>query len=436
MSLHTQVVKKREAGNDTPALAKFVIEHSKECFCYKMEGIMRGIVVISNEGAKWLEKGQTWMYRNNLVRMDDGIQNGDVVDIHTEDGRYMGSGFVSTLSHVVVRIFTKNKNEELDRDFFKKRIQFSYDYRNTVELNNLTNCRLIFGEADLLPGLTVDRYNDILVTQISSYGLDIRKDMIYEVLLEVLQNDGQDVKGIYERNDIQVRVKEGLEMYKGYWRNADLPTKTIIDENGLKLHVDVENGQKTGYFLDQKSNRVLLRHIAHGKRVLDCFSHTGGFALNAAFGNAKAVTAVDVSQTALDQGYRNAVLNHIEDRISFVKADVFKYLENSKRGQFDIIVLDPPAFTKSRKTVNAAYNGYKYINKQAMELLEPGGYLITCTCSRFMEIDNFEKMLREAALEANVTLKQVSITQQNHDHPILWTMEETSYLKFYIFQIV
>ena len=181
---------------------------------------------------------------------------------------------------------------------------------------------------------------------------------------------------------------------------------------------------------------MLLRHIAHGKRVLDCFSHTGGFALNAAFGNAKAVTAVDVSQTALDQGYRNAVLNHIEDRISFVKADVFKYLENSKRGQFDIIVLDPPAFTKSRKTVNAAYNGYKYINKQAMELLEPGGYLITCTCSRFMEIDNFEKMLREAALEANVTLKQVSITQQNHDHPILWTMEETSYLKFYIFQIV
>ena len=397
---------------------------------------MRSVVVISEEGANWLRKGQMWMYRNNLVSMDDTVNNGDVVDVKSESGEYLGSGFVSKESHVVVRLMTKNPNEEIDREFFRSRIQFAYDFRKTVEINNLSNCRLIFGEADLIPGLVVDRYNDILVTQISTYGLDIRKDMIYECLLEVLQNDGQDVKGIYERNDIQVRVKEGLEMYKGYWRNADLPTKTIIDENGLKLHVDVENGQKTGYFLDQKSNRVLLRNIAHGKRVCDCFSHTGGFALNAAFGNASKVTSVDVSQTALDQGYRNACLNHIEDRIEFVKADVFKFLDTCEKGAYDIIVLDPPAFTKSRKTVNAAYNGYKYINKKAMELLEKGGYLITATCSRFMEIDNFEKMLREAALEANVTLKQVSVTQQNHDHPILWTMEETSYLKFYIFQIV
>ena len=397
---------------------------------------MRSVVVISEDGANWLRKGQMWMYRNNLVSMDETVNNGDVVDVKSESGEYLGSGFVSKESHVVVRLMTKDPNEEIDREFFRSRIQFAYDFRKTVEINNLSNCRLIFGEADLIPGLVVDRYNDILVTQISTYGLDIRKDMIYECLLEVLQNDGQDVKGIYERNDIQVRIKEGLEMYKGYWRNADLPTKTIIDENGLKLHVDVENGQKTGYFLDQKSNRVLLRNIAHGKRVCDCFSHTGGFALNAAFGNASKVTSVDVSQTALDQGYRNACLNHIEDRIEFVKADVFKFLDTCEKGAYDIIVLDPPAFTKSRKTVNAAYNGYKYINKKAMELLEKGGYLITATCSRFMEIDNFEKMLREAALEANVTLKQVSVTQQNHDHPILWTMEETSYLKFYIFQIV
>lgn len=397
---------------------------------------MRSVVIISEEGANWLRKGQMWMYRNNLVSMDETVNNGDVVDVKSESGEYLGSGFVSKESHVVVRLMTKDPNEEIDREFFRTRIQFAYDYRKTVEINNITNCRLIFGEADLIPGLVVDRYNDILVTQISTYGLDIRKDMIYECLLEVLQNDHQDVKGIYERNDIQVRVKEGLEMYKGYWRDANLPTKTIIDENGLKLHVDVENGQKTGYFLDQKSNRVLLRNMAHGKRVCDCFSHTGGFALNAAYGNAKKVTSVDVSQTALDQGYRNACLNHIEDRIEFVKADVFKFLDSCEKGAYDIIVLDPPAFTKSRKTVNAAYNGYKYINKKAMELLEKGGYLITATCSRFMEIDNFEKMLREAALEANVTLKQVSVTQQNHDHPILWTMEETSYLKFYIFQIV
>lgn len=397
---------------------------------------MRHFVRISEEGEKFLRKGQMWMYRNNVVDFDESIENGAVVDILTMNDEYLGSGYLSKESHITVRILTKNRNEELDRKFFKDKIQFAYDYRKTVENDNICNCRLIFGEADQLPGLAVDRYNDILVAQISSYGLDIRKDMIYEVLLEVLQEDGQDVKGIYERNDIQVRVKEGLEMYKGYWRNTDLPTQTIIDENGLKLHVDVENGQKTGYFLDQKSNRVLLRNIAHGKKVCDCFSHTGGFALNAAFGNAIHVTSVDVSQTALDQGLRNAQLNGIEDRMSFVKADVFKYLDEIEKGQFDIIVLDPPAFTKSRKTVMNAYNGYKRINKRAMECLNRGGYLITCTCSRFMEIDNFENMLREAALEAGVTLRQVSVTQQNADHPILWTMEETSYLKFYIFQLV
>lgn len=397
---------------------------------------MRQFVRISEEGEKFLKKGQMWMYRNNVVDFDETIENGACVDILTMNDEYIGSGFLSKESHIIVRILTKNRNEELDRTFFKNRIRFAYEFRKTVEIDNITNCRIIFGEADQLPGLAVDRYNDILVAQISSYGLDIRKDMIYEVLLEVLREDGQDVKGIYERNDIQVRVKEGLEMYKGYWKNENLPTQTIIDENGLKLHVDVENGQKTGYFLDQKSNRVLLRKIAHGKKVCDCFSHTGGFALNAAFGNASHVTSVDVSQTALDQGLRNAKLNGIEDRMSFVKADVFKYLDEIEKGQFDIIVLDPPAFTKSRKTVMNAYNGYKRINKRAMELLNRGGYLITCTCSRFMEIDNFEKMLREAALEAGVTLKQVSVTQQNADHPILWTMEETSYLKFYIFQLV
>ena len=397
---------------------------------------MKPIVRISEDGEKFLRKGQMWMYRNNLIEVDDSIENGEVVDILTVNDEYLGTGFLSKQSHITVRILTKNRNEEINRDFFKKRIKFAYEYRKTVEKDNLTNCRLIFGEADSFPGLVVDRYNDLLVSQISSYGLDIRKDMIYESLLEVLQEDRQDVKGIYERNDIAIRTKEGLEQYKGFWKNADLPTKTIIDENGLKLHIDIENGQKTGYFLDQKSNRVLLRNIAHGKRVLDCFTHTGGFALNAAYGNASHVTAVDVSQTALDQGYRNAQLNHLEDRMSFVKADVFKYLDECKKGQFDIIVLDPPAFTKSRKTVANAYGGYKRINIQAMNLLEKGGYLITATCSRYMEISDFEKMLRESAMEAGVTLRQVSVTQQNADHPILWTMDETSYLKFYIFQIV
>ena len=392
-------------------------------------------IMISNEGASWLDKGQMWMYKNNLEYLNDDIENGELVDIVTPQKCYLGTGFLSKESHITVRILSKDRNEVIDREFFKKRIEQAYEFRKTVEFDNLTNCRLVFGEADLLPGLTVDRYNDILVCQISSYGLDKVKDMIYELLLEVLNSDGQEIKGIYERNDIHVRSKEGLPLEKGFWKNAKLETSTTINENGLYLNVDVENGQKTGYFLDQKSNRVLLRKIAHGKKVLDCFSHTGGFALNAAYGHASQVVAVDVSKTALDQGYKNALLNHLENKISFVQADVFDYLDELKNGDFDIIVLDPPAFTKSRRTINKAYNGYKRINKQAMSVLKNGGYLITCSCSRFMETAHFEQMLRESAEEAGVILKQVSVTQQNADHPILWKMEETSYLKFYVFQI-
>lgn len=394
------------------------------------------VIIISDEGASWLDKGQMWMYKNNLEKYDPQLKNGEIVDIETNDGRYLGTGYMSLESHITVRILSKDRNERINREFYERRIKQAYEFRKTVEKDNLSNCRLIFGEADLLPGLVIDRYNDILVSQISSYGLEQRKDMIYEILLDVLKSDNQDVKGIYERNDIQIRTKEGLEQYKGYYNNLDLPTKTIINENGLLLNVDVENGQKTGYFLDQKSNRYLLRKIAKDKKVVDCFSHTGGFALNAALGQASKVVSVDVSKTALDQGYQNAKLNHLEDKIEFVQADVFDYLDELKENEFDIIVLDPPAFTKSRKTVQKAYNGYKRINKQAMKVLKNGGYLITCSCSRFMETANFEKMLKEAANEAGVILKQVSVTQQNADHPILWTMEETSYLKFYIFQIL
>jgi 23S rRNA (cytosine1962-C5)-methyltransferase len=393
-------------------------------------------IYISTQGEEFLNKGQMWMYKNNLIKCDDSIKNGEVVNIISENGNYLGTGFLSKKSHITVRILTKDENEIIDRNFFKQRIQQAYDFRKTVEFDNLTNCRIIFGEADLLPGLTVDRYNDILVTQISSYGLDLNKDMVYDVLLEVLREDNQEIKGIYERNDINVRSKEGLPLEKGFYNNVNLPTKTIIKENNIYLNIDIENGQKTGYFLEQKSNRMLLQKIAHGKKVLDCFSHTGGFALNAAKGNAKKVTAVDISQTALNQAYENAKLNHLENKIEFIKADVFKYLDECKEKEYDLIVLDPPAFTKSRRTIDHAYNGYKRINEKAMRLLGKGGYLITCTCSRFMEIENFEKMLLEAARDANVTLKQVSVTQQNHDHPILWTMEETSYLKFYIFQLI
>lgn len=394
------------------------------------------VVVITEKGEEWLKKGQMWLYRNDVAEFDENVENGILADIMTKKGQYMGTGFLSLHSHILVRILSKNANDVFDRDFWKRRIQYAYDYRKTVEEKNLSNCRLVFGEADQLPGLTVDRYNDILVTQISSYGLEMIKDMIYELLLEVLHEDGQDVKGVYERNDIGVRDKEGLPQNKGYWKNADLPTKTVIYENGILINVDVENGQKTGYFLDQKSNRALVQKLAHGKRVMDCFTHTGGFALNAAKGGATSVVAVDVSQTALDNALANAKMNHLEDRMSFVKADVFAFLDNCKKREYDLIILDPPAFTKSRKTINHAYNGYKEINMKAMKLLGRGGYLCTCSCSRFMENDNFEKMLRDAAQEAGVTLKQISVSQQNMDHPILWNMEETNYLKFYVFQLV
>ena len=394
-------------------------------------------ITISNEGETWLQKGQMWMYRNNLVQADEKIPDGGIVNIISNDGTYYGTGFYSPISHITCRILTKDESETIDQAFFEKRIRFAYNYRKTVEPNNLSNCRYVFGEADLLPGLVVDCYNDILVTQISNTGIEQHKQMIYDILLKVFKENNHIIQAIYERNDIKVREKEGLPTYKGFFCNPNhVSTQTIINENGIQLQVDIENGQKTGYFLDQKSNRVLLRNIARGKRVLDCFSHTGGFALNAAYGNAKAVTAVDVSNVALQQGYQNAKLNHLEDKIQFVQADVFDYLENLKDNEFDIIVLDPPAFTKSRKTVNSAYYGYKNINMKAMNVLRNGGYLITCSCSRFMETKLFEQMLLESAKECGVILRQISVTQQNPDHPILWTMDETSYLKYFIFQIL
>ena len=394
-------------------------------------------ITISHEGETWLQKGQMWMYRNNLVQADEKIPDGGIVNIISNDGTYYGTGFYSPISHITCRILTKDESETIDQAFFEKRIRFAYDYRKTVEPNNLSNCRYVFGEADLLPGLVVDCYNDILVTQISNTGMEQHKQMIYDILLEVFKENNHIIHAIYERNDIKVREKEGLPTYKGFFCNPNhISPQTIINENGIQLQVDIENGQKTGYFLDQKSNRVLLRNIARDKRVLDCFSHTGGFALNAAYGNAKAVTAVDVSNVALQQGYQNAKLNHLEDKIQFVQADVFDYLENLKDNEFDIIVLDPPAFTKSRKTVNSAYYGYKNINMKAMNILRNGGYLITCSCSRFMETKLFEQMLLESAKECGVILRQISVTQQNPDHPILWTMDETSYLKYFIFQIL
>ncbi len=391
----------------------------------------RPIVRISDKGADFLKKGQMWMYSNNLDSDISALENGSVVDILMHDDTYLGTGYLSKDSHITVRIFSKKK-EDIDQSFFMRKIQDAFLYRKTVEPNNLDNCRLIFGEADGLPGLTVDRYNDVLVTQITCYGLEKNKDILYNALLEVLKDEH--IHAIYERNDVKSREKEGLTLYKGFYY-GNTSTIQVIQENGLKLNVDIENGQKTGYFLDQKTNRVIIRNLSKGKKVLDCFTHTGGFALNAAFGGAEHVTAVDVSATALNEGKENAKLNGLKN-LSFVQADVFDYLDALKQNEYDLIILDPPAFTKSRRTVMKAYNGYKRINMQAMDVLRNGGYLATCSCSRYMECDLFEKMLKEAALEMGVQLKQISVTQQNADHPILWNMDESSYLKFYVFQVV
>jgi len=392
-------------------------------------------IVISDQGAEYQRRGQAWMYASNLVKMDEGIENGEPAEIVTEAGEYLGTGLVSLNSHILVRILSRDRSQPIDEALFRTRIHEAYMFRKTAEPDNLDNCRLIFGEADLLPGFLADRYNDVIVTQISSYGMEQRKDMLYRILLEELAADHQTVNAVYERNDVKIRQKEGLPLYKGFYIGEGHSTKTVINENGLKLNVDIENGQKTGYFLDQKSNRMLIRRVARGKRVLDCFTHTGGFALNAAYGKAAHVTAVDVSETALQQGRANAELNGLHN-VEFVQADVFDYLKTCAPGSFDLIILDPPAFTKSRRTVDHAYHGYQQINLDAMNLLkENHGYLATCSCSRYMEIALFETMLKETAAKAGVILKQISVSQQNADHPVLWTMDETSYLKFYLFQI-
>jgi len=392
-------------------------------------------IVISDQGAEYQRRGQAWMYASNLVKMDEGIENGEPAEIVTEAGEYLGTGLVSLNSHILVRILSRDRSQPIDEALFRTRIHEAYMFRKTAEPDNLDNCRLIFGEADLLPGFLADRYNDVIVTQISSYGMEQRKDMLYRILLEELAADHQTVNAVYERNDVKIRQKEGLPLYKGFYIGEGHSTKTVINENGLKLNVDIENGQKTGYFLDQKSNRMLIRRVARGKRVLDCFTHTGGFALNAAYGKAAHVTAVDVSETALQQGRANAELNGLHN-VEFVQADVFDYLKTCAPGSFDLIILDPPAFTKSRRTVDHAYHGYQQINLDAMNLLkENHGYLATCSCSRYMETALFETMLKETAAKAGVILKQISVSQQNADHPVLWTMDETSYLKFYLFQI-
>ncbi|MBQ6653919.1 MAG: class I SAM-dependent rRNA methyltransferase [Erysipelotrichaceae bacterium] len=391
-------------------------------------------LTVTDKGARFLES-HPWLYDGEVLEISGEHENGDVVDVISRKGKYLGSGFISDNSRIRVRIFCRNASDQIDSQFFKRRIEYAWKYRRDV-LDDTDSCRVIFGESDGLPGLTVDKYHHVLVTQIVSYGMERIKDDICRSLREVFEEQGIIIDAIYQRNDVAIRRLEGLEEYKEYWyrREGFEDREVLISENGVRYLVDYIDGQKTGFFLDQRFNRLLVQQLAKGKKVLDCFTHTGSFALNAALGGAARVTAVDISQGAIDMARRNAELNGVN--IEFAVDDVFDYLEKINKKDYDIIILDPPAFTKSRETVNNAFNGYKNINKQAIKKLGKGGYLVSCSCSHFMNQQLFEKMLREAAEEMNIELKQVSFSQQSKDHPILLNVPETAYLKFYILQIV
>ena len=399
-------------------------------------------VTITKKGQKFLENGHVWVYAEEITSSDADIENGSVVDVLSDKGRYLGSGFYSQHSKIRVRLLSTNANDRYDDAFWARRIRYALDYRRTVYGDDVSACRLIFGESDGFPGLTVDRFNNLLSVQILSFGMDKRKDIILPMLADALRKDGMPVDGIYIRNDVAIRSLEGLEQYKGWFPGYEGPsTLTQIVENGVHYHVDVENGQKTGFFLDQRLNRRALAGIAKGKTVLDCFTHTGSFAFNALMGGAARVTAVDISEEAVSTARKNAELNDFSDKgqLDFLCADVFDLLpalEKEGKSPYDLIILDPPAFTKSRKTVKNAERGYKEINYRAMKLLPRGGYLATCSCSHFMENSLFVKMLHDAAHDAGVSLRQIEARQQAPDHPILMNVPETDYLKFFLFQVV
>lgn len=397
-------------------------------------------IIIDKKGARQQEKMHPWVYDNEIIEVQGKYENGDIVDVVNEKGKYLGSGYINDNSKIRVRIISRNFNDNFDGAFYERRLRYAWEYRKTVMGEDINCCRIIFGEADEFPGLTIDRFNDILVAQVLSLGIEKRKDIIFNLLYKILVEDGQNIAGIYERNDVQIRVLEGMEEYKGYYKldKVEIPDYTIteITENGIKYKVDVENGQKTGFFLDQKYNRLAISKIAKDKNVLDCFTHTGSFALNAAKGGAKHVHAVDISQSAIDMAKENAKLNELESKMSFEAINVFDLLPNIKSKDYDFIILDPPAFTKSRKTIQNAKLGYKQINYRAMKALPRGGYLATCSCSHFMSEDNFISMLNDAAKEAGVRLRQIEKRQQSPDHPILLNVEETDYLKFFIFQVI
>lgn len=395
----------------------------------------RAIVTLKKGEGRTLKAGGMWVYDNEIDSIMGSFVNGDVVEIHDFDGYCMGCGYINTNSKITLRLLSRKKDTVIDEAFMEQRVRDAWEYRKQIV--DISSCRLIFGEADFLPGIVVDKFSDVLVVESLALGIDKWKLTIVESLKKVLAEDGIMIRGVYERSDAKVRLQEGMERSKGFI-GEPFDTKVEIIENGVKYFVDVEDGQKTGFFLDQKNNRASVHRFCRDKKVLDCFTHTGSFALNAGIAGAYSVLGVDASRLAVDQATENAKLNHMEDRVKFQCADVFELLPKleTEGEKFDVVILDPPAFTKSRNSVKNAVKGYREINLRGLKLVKNGGFLVTCSCSHFMDPELFAKTIREAAVAAHKRLRQVEFRTQACDHPILWAADQSYYLKFYIFQVV
>lgn len=391
-------------------------------------------VTLKKGQGRTLKAGGLWVFDNEIAKIDGEFENGDIVAVLDFDGYFMGYGFINTNSKITVRLLTRKKDDVVDEKFIEKRVRDAWNYRkDTIDTSS---CRIIFGEADFLPGIVVDKFSDVLVVESLALGIDKLKPVILDCLKKVLAEDNITVRGVYERSDAKVRQNEGMERYKGFI-GREFDTKVEIVENGVHYYVDVRDGQKTGFFLDQKNNRKSVQRIVKDKTVLDCFTHTGSFALNAGYAGAKEVLGVDASDLAVEQARENAKLNNLQDRVKFMTADVFDLLpkleEEGKK--YDVVILDPPAFTKSRSSIKNAVKGYREINLRGLKLVKDRGYLVTCSCSHFMDPELFAKTIKEAAHGAHKRLRQVEFRTQAPDHPILWAADESYYLKFYIFQV-
>lgn len=393
------------------------------------------VAILKKGEGRLLKSGGLWIYDNEIASVSGSFENGEIVEVQDFNGYPLGKGFINSLSKIRIRMMTRSADQEISESFLRMRLQNAWDYRKkTVDTSS---CRVVFGEADFLPGIVIDKFEDVLVVQSLAMGIDRYKERLVTLLKEIMAQEGIFIRGVFERSDAKVRIQEGMERVKGFIGES-FDTQVEIVENGVKYYVDVKDGQKTGFFLDQKYNRQAIRRLCSGAKVLDCFTHTGSFALNAGQAGAVSVLGLDASELAVEQARRNAALNGLSDIVQFACADVFDKLpELEDAGEkFDVVILDPPAFTKSRNSVKKAVKGYREINSRGLKLVRDGGHLATCSCSHFMEEALFAKTIGQAAVSAHKRLRQVEFRTQSPDHPILWAAGESYYLKFYVFQVV